>query len=98
MYAIFSGQEKIPTIHCPALFIFADPHDLGPSDHSAWRAASEVRDLRRTEDQVKAVENQVPGAHVVRIAHASHYIFASNEQDVLREMSAFISTLAQPSQ
>ena len=98
MYAIFSGQEKIPTIHCPALFIFADPHDLGPSDHSAWRAASEARDLRRTEDQVKAVERQVPAAHVVRIAHANHYVFMSNEQDVLREMNAFISTLPQPSQ
>jgi non-heme chloroperoxidase len=98
MYAIFSGQEKIPTIHCPALFIFADPHDLGPSDHSAARAASEAYDLRTTEKQAKAVETQVPGAHVVRIAHANHYVFVSNEQDVLREMNSFISKLPQSSQ
>jgi len=96
MYAIFSGQEKIPTVHCPALFIFADPHDLGPSDHSAWRAASEARDLRTTENQVKAVERQVPEAQVVRLAHANHYVFVSNEQDVLRDMSAFVSTLPPP--
>ena len=98
MYAIFSGQEKIPTIHCPALFIFADPHDLGPSDHSAARAASEAHDLRTTENQVKAVETQVPEAHVVRIAHANHYVFVSNEQDVVGEMNSFISKLPQSSQ
>jgi pimeloyl-ACP methyl ester carboxylesterase len=98
MYAIFSGQEKIPTIQCPALFIFADPHDLGPSDHSAQRVASEAHDLRTTENQVKAVERQVPRARVVRIAHANHYVFVSNELDVIREMSAFVSTLPQPLQ
>ena len=98
MYAIFSGQEKIPTIHCPALFIFADPHDLGPSDHSAARAASEAHDLRTTENQVRAVETQVPEAHVVRIAHANHYVFVSNEQDVVGEMNSFISKLPQSSQ
>ena len=32
-------------------------------------------------------------AHIVRIPHASHYVFRSNEQEVLREIDAFISTL-----
>jgi non-heme chloroperoxidase len=94
LYAIFSGVESIPTIHCPALVIFAEPHDFGPTeDHSAWRAAFEARDLRITEYQAKAFEMQVPDAHVVRIPHASHYVFRSNEEDVLREMNAFISAL-----
>jgi len=53
----------------------------------------EVRDLRITEYQVKAFETQVPSARIVRMPHASHYIFVSNEGDVLREMDAFISTL-----
>jgi len=30
---------------------------------------------------------------VVRIPHATHYVFRSNEADVLREMNAFIATL-----
>jgi non-heme chloroperoxidase len=94
LYAIFSGVESIPTIHAPALVIFAEPHDFGPTeDHSAWRVAFEARDLRITEYQAKAFETQVPGAHVVRIPHASHYVFRSNEEDVLREMNAFISAL-----
>ena len=94
MYAIFSGQESFQTIHAPALVIFAVPHDFGPTqDHSASRAAFEAHDLRITEYQAKAFETQVPAAHVVRIPHASHYVFRSNEEDVLREMNAFISAL-----
>ena len=94
LYAVFSGQESFSTIHTPALVLFAVPHDFGPTDHSASRAKLEVRDLRITEYQVKAFETQVPAAHIVRIPHASHYVFRSNEEDVLREMNAFISTLA----
>jgi non-heme chloroperoxidase len=94
LYAIFSGFESIPTIHVPALVIFAEPHDFGPTeDHSASRAAFEAHDLLITEYQAKAFETQVPTVHVVRIPHASHYVFRSNEEDVLREMNAFLSTL-----
>ena len=74
--------------------IFAEPHDFGPvQDHSASRAEFEARDLRITEYQAKAFETQVPAAHVVRIPHASHYVFRSNEQEVLQKMNAFISAL-----
>jgi pimeloyl-ACP methyl ester carboxylesterase len=94
LYAIFSGSESFPTIHCPALVIFAEPHDFGPvQDHSTSRAAFEARDLRITEYQAKAFETQVPSAHVVRIPHASHYVFRSNEQEVSQKMDAFISAL-----
>jgi non-heme chloroperoxidase len=31
--------------------------------------------------------------HVVRLPNASHYIFLSNEVDVLREMNAFLAKL-----
>jgi len=43
--------------------------------------------------QTKAFEDGVPSARVVRLAHANHYVFQSNEADVLREMNAFIRTL-----
>lgn len=93
LYAVFSGQESFPTIHAPALVLFAVPHDFGPTDHSAARAQLEARDLRITEYQIKAFETQVPAAHIVRIPHASHYVFRSNEQEVLKEMNTFISSL-----
>jgi len=40
------------------------------------------------------VEKTVRSAHVVRIPHASHYIFLSNESDVLREMRDFLATVS----
>jgi hypothetical protein len=45
------------------------------------------------ERQVNAFENGVPSARVVRLAHAGHDVFLSNEADVLREMHAFLQTL-----
>ncbi len=40
-----------------------------------------------------AFERQIPGSRVVRIPNANHYVFISNEGDVLREMNAFIAGL-----
>ena len=45
------------------------------------------------ETQAKALETAIPTAKVVRLPNANHYVFNSNEADVLREMNAFIATL-----
>ncbi len=45
------------------------------------------------ERQEKAVEDGVPTAHVITVPGANHYIFLSNEADVLREMRAFLAGL-----
>ncbi len=62
-------------------------------DKPQLRAAMETIDQRSVENQARAFETQIPGAKVVRIPHANHYVFRSNEADVLREMNAFIATL-----
>ena len=54
------------------------------------RAQLEQGDVKG-EAQAKAFEKGLPTAHVVRISLANHYVFQSNEADVLREMDAFIS-------
>jgi hypothetical protein len=43
--------------------------------------------------QIAAFETVVPGARVVKMANAHHYVFLSNEPDVLREMNRFLQTL-----
>jgi non-heme chloroperoxidase len=93
--AIMLGQQRFTTINAPALVIFASPHDRGDmlKDNPQARAAMEAIDKRNTERQAVAFETQVPAAHVVRIPHANHYVFRSNESDVIREMNAFIATL-----
>lgn len=93
--SIVTGQQRFTSISAPALVIFAAPHDLGNAmkDNPKARAAMEANDKRSVENQATAFERQVPSAHVVRIPNANHYVFRSNEADVLREMNAFIATL-----
>jgi alpha-beta hydrolase superfamily lysophospholipase len=55
--------------------------------------AAESRDLETTGAQAKAFESGEPSARVVRLPHANHYVFNSNEADVLREMNAFFASL-----
>jgi len=92
---IMNGMQKYTKITAPILAIYAVPHDRGPQpglDASA-RAAQDARDEETTEAQAKAFENGLPTAKVVRIPHADHYVFRSNEADVLKEMNAFIAGL-----
>ena len=44
----------------------------------------------------RTFETDVRSARVVRLPLANHYVFFSNEADVLREMSAFLGSI--PSQ
>ncbi len=45
------------------------------------------------EKQESAVKKGVPAARVVTLAGANHYVFLSNEADVLREVNGFLSQL-----
>ena len=45
------------------------------------------------EKQKKIVERSAPSAKFVILPNAPHLLFVSNEEDVLREMNAFIADL-----
>ena len=92
--AITAGERKYSHIPVPVLAIFALPHDIGASNPHA--AAAEARDVASiTGPQARAFEIGVPSARVVRLPHASHYVFQSNESDVIGEITAFIRSLPQ---
>ena len=93
--AIWAGERKYTDIKPPALALFALPHDLGPAARTdpAARAAAEAMDVASTGAQAQAFEAGVPSARVVRIPNANHFLFLSNEADVLREMRAFLGSL-----
>ncbi|WP_158821712.1 alpha/beta fold hydrolase [Granulicella sp. S156] len=78
--AIHAGRQRYTHIPLPILAIYALP--LDPGDRPIG-----------TEAQAKAFEAGVPSARVVRLPHARHEVFSSNEEDVLREMNAFIAKL-----
>jgi non-heme chloroperoxidase len=93
--AIVNGEEKYTEIKCPVLAIFAVPHNFGPmfEKDPAERKVAGAMDLDRTAAQSAAFQAGVPSARVVRLPNANHYVFNSNEADVLREMKAFIESL-----
>lgn len=82
-------------VDVPILAIFAVPPDIGSvlAGDPEGRATLEARYVEKYAPQAAAFEKATPSAHVVRLAHADHEVYRSNEADVLREMKAFISTL-----
>jgi pimeloyl-ACP methyl ester carboxylesterase len=95
---ILVAAQKFTTIKAPVLAICALPHASGrpqPTDE-AGRAKARLWDAwdeERTGSEIRAFEAGVPSARVVTIPHASHVIYRSNEEEVLREMKAFVSGL-----
>jgi pimeloyl-ACP methyl ester carboxylesterase len=95
--AINLGAQEFTKIPVPVLAIFACPHnfDSDPSlkNDPKTKAALIADNLFYTSRQADAFAAGVPSAHVVRLPNADHYVFRSNEADVLREMNAFLAKL-----
>ncbi len=97
---LMAGMKKFTDIPVPALVIFGIPHGQGnwvdnstdPKVREAAKAYSVALTVL-TESQAKAFEEGVPTARVVRLRGAHHYVYLSNEADVLREMHSFLSGL-----
>ncbi len=78
--AIHAGRQRYTHIPVPILAIYALPPAPGERPIG-------------TEAQARAFEAGVPSARVVRLPHARHEVFSSNEKEVLREMNDFIAKL-----
>jgi pimeloyl-ACP methyl ester carboxylesterase len=96
--AFFSGLEEFTAVRVPILAIFADPHARGTLSTTAGRApaqmaAEEALDKEFVEAQIAATQRAAPGAHIVRLPHANHYVFLSNEAEVLQNIHGFIQAL-----
>jgi non-heme chloroperoxidase len=87
--AILNALRPHRGIRCPVLALFAVPHRRG----GLADAQAEAKDLARVEPLVKAFESGFPQAKVVRLPYASHYVFGSNEGDVIRELDSWVATL-----
>lgn len=88
--AIPAGVRQFTKIGLPTLAIFASPHDTGAATPDP---AFDRFDEAVTERQARAFERGVPGARVLRWRHASHYLFLTRSDDVIKEMTAFIAAL-----
>ena len=93
--AIMRGVQIYTGVNVPVLAIFAVPHAMHPqpgADEAAQKARI-AEDLARTGAQANAFQAGNPTARLVRLPNADHFVFRSNEADVLREMNAFLSSL-----
>ncbi len=97
---LIATPSKYATVPVPALFIFANPHNLGGwVEHSTDASVrSEARAYSATMEslvtrQENAVKSSLPKARVVTIPNASHFVFLSNQAEVLRDIRAFIAGL-----
>jgi pimeloyl-ACP methyl ester carboxylesterase len=94
---VIEGEEQYTKIPVPVLAIYAIPHDQGPyvTTHLSPEAlaAIDARDAAAASEQARAFKEGVPSARVVILPHANHYLFMSNEADVLREIRAFLAAL-----
>jgi non-heme chloroperoxidase len=88
--AVTLGERKFTSIgSVPCLAIFAEPHEVDAGDAEA-RAKAEAIDLAATSAQSKAMEAGLRTCRIVRLPGANHSLYLSNEDDVLREVTAFI--------
>jgi pimeloyl-ACP methyl ester carboxylesterase len=91
--AIEEGQQKYRDIRVPALAIYAMPGELTPPQNPDKVTLAKVEYSKIIYSVAKAFEAGVPHSRVVCIPNAIHFVFISNENDVLREMKAFLSSL-----
>jgi non-heme chloroperoxidase len=93
--ALNFGVEKYTSIPVPVLAIFACPHDWShffPNDPER-RKARLAADTAACSARAESFARGVPTARVVRIPNADHYVYRSNEAQVIDEMKKFLSTL-----
>ncbi|MDB4888841.1 MAG: alpha/beta hydrolase fold, partial [Gemmatimonadetes bacterium] len=93
-YAVISGERKYTVIHGPVLAIFATSRAIPPGAENDQEMRSMIAQVDSAMAlQIGAFARGVPQARIVQIPGANHYVFTSNEAEVLREMRAFIDGL-----
>src|SRR5688572_30304636 len=93
--SLTAGMKQYVQIQPPALFL------VSSQSPGLWAETSADPVIRKQifamsallDRQAKSIEDGLPGARVVKLTGANHYVFLSNEADVLREMRAFIGRL-----
>jgi non-heme chloroperoxidase len=93
--ALNFGAQKYTSIPVPTLAIYACPHnwDRFPSNQPERKAALIADDKARCNAWADAFRRGVPTAQIVLIPNADHYVYLSNEAQVVAEMNAFLDTL-----
>jgi len=89
--------QKFTGLGVPVLAIFACPVDYGPSidSHPDLREKIDAYNSEDCEARAKALQKNLPSAHVLLWPHAYHYLFITKPSDTLTELQHFVDNLPQ---
>ncbi len=87
---IFTNTRRYSVSNVPLLVILAMPRRCQPNCDKPFMRRIMAGDAARA----AYLEQRDPVAKVVRLPGASHYVWRSNEGDVLREMNMFMDSLS----
>jgi non-heme chloroperoxidase len=87
--AIKEGAQRYNEIPCPILAFIAVPHLFEGPENEERRERDRIR-MTQTADKFAA---GVPTARVVRLKDADHSVWLTHEEEVIREMNAFVRSL-----
>jgi len=90
-----AGMKQYVQIPVPALVLVSSQSPGRWADSNTDPVISkQIAGMRALlERQAKSIEDGVPTARVVRLPGAHHYMFLSNEADVVREIRSFVNGL-----
>ena len=91
--ALNFGMQKYTSVPVPALAIYACPHLWDRLPDSPGKTALIADDKLRCTRWADNFRQGVPGAYIVVIPNADHYVYLSNEAQVVREMNDFLAKL-----
>lgn len=91
--ALNFGAQKYTNIPVATLAIYACPHNWDRVPDGDRKTALIADDKARCTRWAEAFREGVPTARIVLIPNADHYVYLSNETQVVNEMNAFLATL-----
>jgi len=88
-----AGMKQYVDIRTPALFLVSSQSPGRFAEASADPAIKkQVEGMNALQErQAKALADGLPNARVVKLPDSNHYVYLSNEADVLREMRSFLA-------
>jgi len=92
--SVMLQEERFHSIDTPLLAIFSYPSapNSGQTSDPAKLAAYRASETSRKEAQI-AIFREQPHAKVIVIPNSTHFIFLSNEEEVISQISDFVNSL-----
>ena len=91
--ALNFGMQKYTSIPVPVLAIYACPHNWDRLPDSPRKTALIADDKSRCMRWADNFRKGVPSTHIVMIPNADHYVYLSDEPQVVLEMNGFLATI-----